>query len=81
MSTRLGAYALRFLAVVAGAVIATLAYGRLMLWLGGTCTLACDPKTGLLVGAFAGGLAFALDVGGFRSSLRAEQEEAPLPDD
>lgn len=76
MARRIGAYAFRFLALMVGGVLATLAYGRLMLWMGGTCTLACDPKSGLLLGAFAGGIAFVLDVGGFRSSVREREEEA-----
>jgi len=46
-----------------------------MLWMGGTCTVACDPATGALLGAVGGGIAFALDVGGLRTALVGAREE------
>lgn len=75
MRLRIGRLALGLLLTMAGGAVATLGYGRLMLWMGGTCSVACDPATGILLGAFAGGLAFALDVGGFRSAVVRPKEE------
>ncbi|MFO7155656.1 MAG: hypothetical protein DIU72_003420 [Pseudomonadota bacterium] len=75
MVPRIGKLTLAFALMVTGGVLATLAWGRLMLWMGGTCTVACDPATGALLGAVGGGIAFALDVGGLRTALVGAREE------